>query len=213
MKFGDKFGESLDGRQLGNPLTSCRSLSGPPGPKSKKSLKRVSPGVPESLDKVSKKSKKSGKSLKSLEKVSLKCPGTFLETFWDPGAGGWTGKSPHHSHKIDDQHRECKTGGGAYFAFFLNSDNSHTTPPKIPLDEEGLLWGWCVVGGPLGGSGRLFSDSFWVSAPGPERLLQLVRGFPRSRTEKAPKENLHKEFRRDPGRGVKEGAWAPKFFM
>ena len=27
-----------------------------------------------------------------------------------------------------------------------------------------------------------------------------------SRTEKAPKENLHKEFRRDPGRGVKEGA-------
>ena len=27
-----------------------------------------------------------------------------------------------------------------------------------------------------------------------------------SRKEKAPKENLHKEFRRDPGRGVKEGA-------
>ena len=27
-----------------------------------------------------------------------------------------------------------------------------------------------------------------------------------SRTEKTPKENLHKEFRRDPGRGVKEGA-------
>ena len=34
-----------------------------------------------------------------------------------------------------------------------------------------------------------------------------------SRTEKTPKENLHKEFRRDPGRGVKEGALAPKFFM
>ena len=31
--------------------------------------------------------------------------------------------------------------------------------------------------------------------------------------KKTPKENLHKEFRRDPGRGVKEGAWAPKFFM
>ena len=27
-----------------------------------------------------------------------------------------------------------------------------------------------------------------------------------SRTEKTPKENLHKEFRRDPGWGVKEGA-------
>ena len=23
------------------------------------------------------------------------------------------------------------------------------SPPKIPRDEEGLLWGWCVVGGPL----------------------------------------------------------------
>ena len=33
-------------------------------------------------------------------------------------------------HKIDDQHRECKTGSGAYFAFFLGSENSHTTPPK-----------------------------------------------------------------------------------
>ena len=52
-----------------------------------------------------------------------------------------TAKSTHHPHKIDNQHRECKTGGGAYFAFFLASDNSHTTPPKIPPDEEGLLWG------------------------------------------------------------------------
>ena len=43
----------------------------------------------------------------------------------------------------------AKLGGGAYFAFCLGSNNSHTTPPKIPLDEEGLLWGWCVVGGPL----------------------------------------------------------------
>ena len=60
-----------------------------------------------------------------------------------------TAKSTHHPHKIDDQYRECKTGGGAYFAFFLGSDNSHTTPPKIPPDKESLLWGWCVVGGPL----------------------------------------------------------------
>ena len=61
----------------------------------------------------------------------------------------WAPKSTHHPHKIDDQHRECKTGGGAYFAFFFGSDNSHTTPtPKIPLEEEGLLWGWCVVRGP-----------------------------------------------------------------
>ena len=35
-------------------------------------------------------------------------------------------KSTHHPHKIDNQHRECKTGGGAYFAFFLGSDK----PPK-----------------------------------------------------------------------------------
>ena len=28
--------------------------------------------------------------------------------------------------RLDDQHRECKTGGGAYFAFFfLDSDNLH----------------------------------------------------------------------------------------
>ena len=60
-----------------------------------------------------------------------------------------TPKSTHHSHKIEDQHRECKTGGGAYFAFFLGSENSHTTPPKIPPEEGRLLWGWCVVGGPL----------------------------------------------------------------
>ena len=24
-----------------------------------------------------------------------------------------------------------------------------TPPPKIPPNEESLLWGWCVVGGPL----------------------------------------------------------------
>ena len=54
-----------------------------------------------------------------------------------------TTKSTHHPHKIDDQHRRCKTGGDAYFAFFLGSDNSHTTS-KIPPDEEGLLWGRCL---------------------------------------------------------------------
>ena len=47
------------------------------------------------------------------------------------------------------QHRECKTGGGAYFAFFLGSDNSHTIPPKTPPDKEGLLWGRCVACVPL----------------------------------------------------------------
>ena len=28
-------------------------------------------------------------------------------------------KSTHHPHEIDDQYRECKTGGGAYFPSFL----------------------------------------------------------------------------------------------
>ena len=70
---------------------------------------------------------------------------------------GWgrTPKSTHHAHKIDDQHRECKTGGGAHFAFFLGSENSHTTPPKIAPDAEDLLWGWCVVGGPLWGPKKI----------------------------------------------------------
>ena len=26
---------------------------------------------------------------------------------------------------------------------------AHHHPPKIPPDEEGLLWGWCMAGGPL----------------------------------------------------------------
>ena len=70
-----------------------------------------------------------------------------------------TAKSMHHPHKIDDQHRECKIGGCTCFAFFLGSGNSHTTTPKLPPDEEGLLWGWYVFGGPLfnrGGSRRAF---------------------------------------------------------
>ena len=44
-----------------------------------------------------------------------------------------TAKSTHHPHKIDDQHRECKTGGGAYFAFLLGSDNQHTTPQEYQV--------------------------------------------------------------------------------
>ena len=64
-------------------------------------------------------------------------------------SGVRTPKSTHHPHKIDNQHRACKTGGGAYFAFFLGCENSHTTPQKRPLDEEDFLWGWCVVGSPL----------------------------------------------------------------
>ena len=87
--------------------------------------------------------------------------GSKLQRFFTLGDGCWlptlpptrkfqTAKSTHHPHKIDDQHRECKTRGGAYFAFFLGSDNSHTPPPpKKTPDEEDLLWGWCVVGGPL----------------------------------------------------------------
>ena len=58
-------------------------------------------------------------------------------------------ESTHHPHKIEDQHHKCKTGGGAYLPSFLGSDNSHTHFPKLPLDEEGLLWGWWMVGGPL----------------------------------------------------------------
>ena len=64
-----------------------------------------------------------------------------------------TAKSTHHPHKIDDQHRKCKIGGGAYFAFLLGSDNSHTTPQKLPRDEEGLLFRRTQEGcGCLGGA-------------------------------------------------------------
>ena len=69
-----------------NPPASYRSLSGPPGPKSQKSLKKVSRGLRPWGPK---------RSVKSLEKVrqvwkkSRKCLfGTFVETFWGPGAGG-----------------------------------------------------------------------------------------------------------------------------
>ena len=37
----------------------------------------------------------------------------------------------------------AKTGGGAYFAFFLRFRRlAHHPPPKKPPDEEGLLWGF-----------------------------------------------------------------------
>ena len=108
-----------------------------PGP-NPKSLKKVTKSLPTLGPQKSEKSLE--ESPKSLEKPVL---GLFSRLF------GQTAKSTHHPHKTDDQHRECKTGGGAYFSFLLGSDNSHTTPPKIPPDEEGLLWGWCVVRGPL----------------------------------------------------------------
>ena len=58
--------------------------------------------------------------------------GFFLESLGGLSASSvyQTTKSTHHPHKIDDQHCECETGGGAYFTFFLGSDNSHTTPSK-----------------------------------------------------------------------------------
>ena len=45
-----------------------------------------------------------------------------------------TAKSTHHPHKIDDQNRECKIGGSAYFAFlfrdFLKAHDETTTAIK-----------------------------------------------------------------------------------
>ena len=39
--------------------------------------------------------------------------------------------------------------GRCVFCLFLSFRQFAHHPPKTPLDEEGLLWGWCVVGGPL----------------------------------------------------------------
>ena len=44
---------------------------------------------------------------------------------------------------------QVQNWGLCVLCLFLGSDNSHTTTPKIPPNEEGLLWGWCVVRGPL----------------------------------------------------------------
>ena len=44
-----------------------------------------------------------------------------------------------------------------------------------------------------------------VSASCSVRVIQVAGGNRISRTEKTPKENLHKEFRRDPGRGGRGG--------
>ena len=71
-----------------------------------------------------------------------------------------------------DQHRENKIGGGAYFVFFFGSDNSHTTPQKSPLDDEVLLWAWCVVGGPLS----------WGSD---KSHMEMACGGPLTRAERA----------------------------
>ena len=88
-------------------------------------------------------------------------------------------------HEIDDQHRECKilTGCGASLAFFLGSDSLHTTttpPKKMPSDEEGLLWGLCVVRGPLFENPETLPRLFRDSGPeGPRRLEgATLRGRP-----------------------------------
>ena len=56
-----------------------------------------------------------------------------------------------------------------------------------------------------------FGQPFLRTTPSPllwraPKMLNILEMTPNSRTGKTPKENLHKEFRRDPGRGVKEGA-------
>ena len=57
-----------------------------------------------------------------------------------------TAKSTHHPHKIDDQHRECKTGGGAYFAFLLGSRQFAHHPLKNTARWRrsfvGMVRGW-----------------------------------------------------------------------
>ena len=55
----------------------------------------------------------------------------------------------HHPTKSKNKHRECKTGGGAYFACFLGSDDSHTTLPK-----KHTWWGKVFCG-----------DRAWLAVP------------------------------------------------
>ena len=64
---------------------------------------------------------------------------------------------------------QVRNWGWCVFTVFLGSNNSHTTPPKIPLDEEGLLWGWCVVGGLL--KAVAFCSIFFWEGGVRERIL------------------------------------------
>ena len=45
----------------------------------------------------------------------------------------------HHPHKSDDQHRECRIGGGAYFAFSLGSDKTELPPKHFKFDTKSGL--------------------------------------------------------------------------
>ena len=88
-----------------------------------------------------------------------------------------TVKSAHHPHKIDDQHRECRTGGGAYFASLLGSDNLHTTP------EEGFFVGMVRGSGPKKGKQRKDREGFSANGfarrlriAGPSKVPFLMRG-------------------------------------
>ena len=97
-----------------------------------------------------------------------------------------TPKSTHHPTKSTLNIASAKLGVVRILPFFLASDNSHTTPQKIPPDEEGLLWGWCVVGGPLslgeglgrvqvGGGGWLLVGNEGKGEGGGDRQTNLSR--------------------------------------
>ena len=53
--------------------------------------------------------------------------------------------SAHHPHKSHVEHLNCNPGGGIYVAILLGSDNSYTTPSKIPLLDRkpfvGVVYG------------------------------------------------------------------------
>ena len=78
-----------------------------------------------------------------------------------------------------------------------------------------ILWGWLKYASPP--VERSFSSMLRDASVGMELLGLLSRDRRRSselglspscytKGKKTAKEDLHKEFRRDPGRGVKEGA-------
>ena len=105
-----------------------------------------------------------------------------------------TAKSTHrHPQKRQPTSRVPNWGGVCFFAFFLGPENSHITPPlpqKIPPDEEGLLWGWCMARSPLSlrqvllptpliwrrcsDFARTCHGRFWTPTPHPENLLNLA---------------------------------------